>query len=277
MDIEHLSRTQIVLLALLCTFVASIATAIVTVSLLAQAPPAVTQTVNHIIQRTVEAVADTGEATTVTETTVVVKEDDLVTASIASSLAKVARVRAGTATTTPVVALGIIVSGVLLSDSSLISEGDHLVEFDATSTLFTVLKRVGEVGVVVLEPKSGAAPASFRVADTNSAKLGQTVVALSSASGARVGIGAITARYTLARIADGEDEDAVRAIDTSISGTVMGGAPLINAFGDVLGLATGVSKGESGGPGTFVALSDFVPLILGVRGTSTPATAPLGE
>ncbi|MEK7063762.1 MAG: hypothetical protein AAB955_03700 [Patescibacteria group bacterium] len=276
MDIEQLSKTQIILLVLLVTFVTSIATGIVTVSLLAQAPPAVTQTVNHVIQRTVEAVAPvTGEITTIKETTVVVKEDDLITSSIAASFAKVGRVHEGQSTSTPVVALGVLISGgILLSDSTLVSDAEHMVSFDNGAVLFETRNRFGAVGITVLQPKTGSAPAGFRIADMDSAKLGQSVIALPSASGSRVGIGAITARYNLARIIEDEDETVVRAVEASGQGALMGGAPLITAFGDVLGIATAVSKGESGGPGTFVALSDIAPLIFGVRGTSTPAVAP---
>ena len=46
-----------------------------------------------------------------------------------------------------------------------------------------------------------------------------------------------------------------------------------NVFGDVVGIATGVSQGEAGAPGTFVALSDFMNVLSGVKGTSTPAVA----
>lgn len=61
---EHLTKQQIVLLTLLVSFVTSIATGIVTVALMDQAPVGVTSTINHIIERTVEQVtpASTGDA-----------------------------------------------------------------------------------------------------------------------------------------------------------------------------------------------------------------------
>ena len=87
MELEELNKTQIVLLTLLVSFVTSIATGIVTVTLLDQAPPAVTQTINRIVERTVERVVPASPSgpsviTTVKETTIVVKEEDLITESI---------------------------------------------------------------------------------------------------------------------------------------------------------------------------------------------------
>jgi hypothetical protein len=272
MDIEHLSKSQIVLLALLCTFVASIATAIVTVSLLAQAPPAVTQTVNHVIQRTVEAVAPTtNTTTTVKETTVVVKEDELVTDTISKSFAKIGVVHESEATTSPVVALGTMVGSVLITDAS-VSVDTHAVTFGEQVLYFTVSKRFAEIGIALMTPEEdGAVPAGFRIADTSAAKLGQSVIALPSASGTRVGIGAVVARYTLGRVPDGKDEVPVRAIETNISGKVSAGAPLLNSFGDILGIATQVALGPAGGAGTFVSVSDLSPFLSSVKGTSTPA------
>ena len=273
MDIEHLTKSQIVLLALLCTFVASIATGIVTVSLLAQAPPAVTQTVNHIIQRTVESVVpSTNTTTTVKETTVVVKEDELLSSTIASSFVKVGTVYEGSATTTPVVALGTPVGNFLITDSSVVGE-KHIVEFGDLTAFYTFKARYSEVGVTILVLSDGKAPTGFRVADVAQTKLGQSVVALPTASGTRVGIGAITARYNLGRIGEGADEVVVRAIDTNIGGSVTVGAPLFNVFGDLLGVSTGISQGPSGGTGVFVSISDLTPLFLNVKGTSTPPVA----
>ena len=275
MDIEHLTKTQIVLLVLLCTFVASIATGIVTVSLLAQAPPAVTQTVNHIIQRTVEAVAPTGTTpTTVKETTVVVKEDELLSSTISASFAKIGAVHEGVSSTSPVIALATVVGNVLLTDSSVVSE-TNMVTFGDLAQLYKVKTKYTEVGIAVMEPADAATkvPAGFRVADTSQIKLGASVITLPSATGTRVGIGAVTARYNLGHVVDGKDDVVVRALDTNIGGKVTPGAPLLNAFGDLIGVSTGISQGAAGGPGTFVGVSDLTGLFLGVRGTSTTAVS----
>lgn len=272
MDVEHLSKVQIVLLVLLCTFVASIMTGIVTVALLAQAPPAVTQTVNHIIQRTVETVApSTGLQTTVKETTVVVKEEELLSSSISTAFNKLGIVHETEATSSPVIALGIPVGSLLLTDSSVVTDA-HAVEIGNVVLTYKVDKKISEVGVVVLKLVDGKAPSGLRVGDTAQIKLGQSVVVLPSASGARVGIGAVTARYTIGRVGEGADEVVIRAIDTNIGGKIAAGAPLLNAFGDVVGISTMLSQGPAGGIGTFVSISDLSALYLGVKGTSTPAT-----
>lgn len=56
MDLEQLTKTQLVLLALLVSFVTSIATGIVTVTLIDQAPTDITRTINTVVEKTVERV-----------------------------------------------------------------------------------------------------------------------------------------------------------------------------------------------------------------------------
>lgn len=56
MNIEDLTKTQLLLLTILVNFVTSIATGVLTVSLLDQAPPTVIQTVNRIVDHTIEQV-----------------------------------------------------------------------------------------------------------------------------------------------------------------------------------------------------------------------------
>jgi len=58
MDIEDLNKTQLLLLTLLVNFVTSIATGVLTVSLLDETSPTVTQTVNRIVERTVDTVTE---------------------------------------------------------------------------------------------------------------------------------------------------------------------------------------------------------------------------
>lgn len=79
MDLEGLNKTQLVLLALLVSFMTSLATGIVTVTLMDQAPPGVTQTINRIVKTTERVIVPqkTQEAQ-VTQTTVVVKEEDFI-------------------------------------------------------------------------------------------------------------------------------------------------------------------------------------------------------
>ena len=56
---EDLSKTQIILLGLLVSFVSSVAISIMTYSLLSEAPATITQTINRVVERTIETVVPT--------------------------------------------------------------------------------------------------------------------------------------------------------------------------------------------------------------------------
>ncbi|HXK35276.1 MAG TPA: hypothetical protein VJ103_02125 [Candidatus Paceibacterota bacterium] len=73
---ENLTKTQVILLAILISFVVSIATGIVTVALLEQTPGEVPQTINRVIQQTIEKVSPTETKT------IIIKEEDLVVEAI---------------------------------------------------------------------------------------------------------------------------------------------------------------------------------------------------
>lgn len=56
MDFKDLDKKQLILLTLLITFVVSIATGVISVSLMNQMPKSVPQTINNVIERTIEKV-----------------------------------------------------------------------------------------------------------------------------------------------------------------------------------------------------------------------------
>ena len=83
MDIKDLNKPQLILLAILLSFITSIATGIVTVTLMQQAPSSVTIPINRIIRQTVEKIVPVEGKNTVQ--TVVIKEEDLVVDAIAKN------------------------------------------------------------------------------------------------------------------------------------------------------------------------------------------------
>jgi len=80
MDVKELNKSQLIMLALLLSFVTSIATGIVTVTLMQQAPDFVTVPINRIVRQTVEKIVPS--ETTNTVQTIIVKEEDLVVDAI---------------------------------------------------------------------------------------------------------------------------------------------------------------------------------------------------
>ena len=139
MDMEHLNKSQIVLLTLLVSFVTSIATGIVTVSLMDQAPPIVAATVNRVIEKTVETVTavPSGQPAAAAETiisrekTIIVSESEQIAKAVESVSPSI--VRLYTSSEEPAfLALGVVIdsNGTIATDSSALGErpeaGRHL-------------------------------------------------------------------------------------------------------------------------------------------------------
>lgn len=127
MDIKDLNKPQLILLAVLLSFVTSIATGIVTVTLMQQAPVSFTAPVNRVIQQTIEKIQQV-EGKTVTQT-VVVKEEDLVVDAIAKNEGSIFAITKETQDVdlnTVEVSAGrgfaISLDGIIVADSSMVGD-----------------------------------------------------------------------------------------------------------------------------------------------------------
>ena len=79
---EELTKTQLVLLVLLVSFMTSVVTGIVTVTLIDQAPKPVTQTINRVVEKIVgtgEGSKNNNDPFVVNEKTVVVTQEEKIT------------------------------------------------------------------------------------------------------------------------------------------------------------------------------------------------------
>jgi len=248
MDLEHLTKHQIVLLTLLVSFVTSIATGIVTVSLMSQAPLSVTRTINQIVERTVETVVPQSQSAAVVQKTLVVKDDDLAAQSIANVQKSIIRLTAKGGE--QLLARGIIVNtnGTALSDAAALAAGT---EFDAilsdgTRVPVVVTQRSATSSLVVLDVMVGTstawAPAAF--ADNGKLRLGQSVIRIGGRGVDAVATGVIaTLPHT---------PNTPSSVEASVQSATVGSV-LVTLFGEVVGITTTTSLLES--PGSYTVPS----------------------
>lgn len=277
MDIEQLTKSQIVLLTLLVSFMTSIATGIVTVTLMQQAPPTVVQSVSRIIKQTVGQVATTTPRTAqpaavaVTQVkTVVVRDSDTIAQAVARAGRSVVRLYSRDADDPRFLGLGVIVdaSGVVIADEWSVGENADATVKRADGSLARgfVRSRDKDHGIVYLAQATSsgvASPGDPAALSTADAKLGDMVVALGGASINRIRPGFATA------ILSAKDTGSVAVVETDIPRSmILPGTPLIDATGNVVGISTGVSRAVS--DGSFIPVSAFdSPLS---QGTIKPTT-----
>jgi hypothetical protein len=230
MDIKDLNKSQLILLAVLLSFVTSIATGITTVTLMQQAPSSITTPVTRLVKQTIEKIEQVEGKTTVQ--TVVIKEEDLVVDAIEinkSAIFEVSKegLSAEGQIAEIVVGRGFAVSSagmVVVDSSAVISSGATYFlknaggKFKAKiipsgDTAFTFLK----IGAS-LEPEGGKAVFSVPTSgDLSSMKVGQRVLVLG--------------KNISSFIFEGKDN-----IKTSSAG-LNTGSLVINLDGEALGMA----------------------------------------
>ncbi|MDO8591013.1 MAG: serine protease [bacterium] len=260
---EELTKQQIVLVTLLVSFVTSIATGIVTVALMDQAPPGVTQTINRVVERTIEKVVPSTNQTAavITKETVVIKEDDLVVEAVnknQKSLVSIIKIPdQGDAKSGIFAGNGLIVSkdGLIATDATII-ENQNLIPQnlkaifpDGTILPFTVVYSDSATGIIFLKPilddkTSKTVFVLANIADAGSLKLGQTVIAL---GGDKVSVATGIVSNISYNKASGSQDATATSTDTSASSSRVIktdvfapdealGSVLVNLSGDVVGI-----------------------------------------
>jgi hypothetical protein len=259
MDIENLNKSQMILLTLLVSFITSIATGIVTVSLLQQAPPVITETVNRIVERTVERVIPSQAASAATSQentqpqTVVIKESELVASAVQKISPAIVRLYSGQATSSTFLGIGVVAgdSGTIIADAGLVGDYSNVsIQTESGARVMgggiTIDKATGIAYILATSTKDGisitwtAAPISPELAD-----LGQFAVLIAGKLTNKVAQGIISASTPLG----GNTSGGVQILETSIAkDAILPGSPIMDSSGRILGISTSVSRdiAESG-------------------------------
>ena len=256
---EKLTKQQIVLVTLLVSFVTSLATGIVTVALMDQAPPGVTQTINRVVERTIEKVVtpptNNNAAAVVTRETIVVKEDDKIVESVDKNKTSIVRIYTNTTNSGDVEPYMFIGLGTIVSKDGLIATGD--VFADRSGKYLVTQDNIKYYGVNILPKKDGGqfyflkiiqdekspvvfTPVSF--SDSNSLKLGQTVIAWGGQTQNSVSTGIVSSLIDVEGTVNQASTTAITAkeitaINTNINlSDSLAGGPLLNLYGEVVGI-----------------------------------------
>lgn len=276
MDIKDLNKSQLILLAVLLSFITSIATGITTVTLMQQAPTSFTAPVNRIIQQTVEKIQQVEGKTTVQ--TVIVKEEDLVVDAIAKNKQSLF-----TVTKEVLNEEGLIVEtsagrGFAVSESGLIAVDDGMIfekgvyfvkndsgKFKAD---FVSAEKEGFSFLKAGDPVDGKSKLAFAVpsfGDLDKIKIGQKILVLGSGISSFIFEGNKDIKMNVTKSNGGAivlDLDG-NAIGIALSGEDTAFAP-ISAITNALKLSSSVPEGES---------SAAAPILApGVTPPTTPQT-----
>jgi len=264
MKMESLNKTQIVLLTLLVSFVTSIATGIVTVTLMDQAPAGVTQTINRVVERTIETVLPGENQVTTVVKEVIVKEEDLIANAVEKSSKSLVQISAIDNEGVEVsLGLGVIISGdgYVVTDKSNIegnrnnlivkynneslkanvaSEEDKEIVILKVDLIKDELDEEGKNKTIILTPAS--------LSDSENIKLGQVVVSFGGDEGDTVLTG-IVSRLDREIITTEDDEgvttekEILNYIETNLNiNKKSAGGPIFDTDGTILGINITVSQ-----------------------------------
>ncbi|MES2225952.1 MAG: hypothetical protein V4480_04075 [Patescibacteria group bacterium] len=228
MDIEELSKAQLLLLTIMVNFVVSIATGILTVSLLDDAPLTVTQTVNRIVDHTIETIATPIQVVNPIKPSApsqpaAATTEQLLTTAVSNDLARTALIHKG-ATSTPAIAFGTYLPKSRAVATAFVTglPKEATIEFSDGSAVQASLSHSSATLAIygfADDAKLPSVPAAGLPA-SNTLKQGQTVAAITKDSAAITGI--------ISKV-------GATSIETTLTG-VPAGAGVVDLAGLVIGI-----------------------------------------
>ena len=253
MDVKELNKSQLIMLAILLSFITSIATGIVTVTLMQQAPSSVTVPINRVVRETVEKIVP-GAITNNTQT-VVVKEEDLVVDAIAKNQSAIFTVtkESLSSDTGNVVEIsagrGLAVSndGIVAVDATLVPDKEAYYVKNSSGKFkasFISTDKAGFSFLKIGDAVDGKSKVAFTVpvfGDLNKMKAGQKIIVLGDEISSFIFDGSQNMKINVSK--------------------VNAGGLILDLDGDVLGI-TSLSDGNS-----FVSISAVTSVL---KATETP-------
>lgn len=197
---EDLTKQQLVLLTLLVSFVSSIATSISVVSLLNEEPQTITQTINRIVEKTIERVVPEEIRPNFTllspKSPLVASESDSTVVAVETNLPKMVTIWSGKTTGEEKIerGLGFAVSsdGLVVTDKNILDEGtEYSASFPDRKTYQAVkvyTDKNSDLAILKLRDEKGenATITPFVSFAPNEPKLGAPVIALGGKEGGTV-------------------------------------------------------------------------------------------
>ncbi|MFH0755263.1 MAG: S1C family serine protease [bacterium] len=252
---ENLTKQQIILLTLLVSFVTSIATGIVTVSLMNQSPIGVIQTVNKVVEKTIETIISPAKETQIiVEKKVLVNLDEQIINAVEKSSKSVIRIyrtnidpKSGL-NSMVFVGLGAIITddGIIATDNSLIADGGKYfttIENDKLLNLSISRTIEGEQIALLKIENDKKTPITFSKISIakNDLKLGQTIIYIGGEIKNTVSTGIISS-LSVKEIKSNNNSTStpvimkISSIETSISSNFITGGLLLNLSGELIGI-----------------------------------------
>ncbi len=244
---EELNKNQIVLLTLLVSFITSIATGIVTVSLMDQSPQGVTQTINQVIERTVERVGPAPAATgAVKEVPLVITGEDLLIKAINQAAGGVVHIEADSNSSNRVAKQGtgflflnknnlVITTTAVAPDRSFTYRVSSSLGSSTVATLESIDSKTGLVVLRLNKPITVKGDVTnWPTVSSADTAIGQTVVALGAAN-----IDPLVAIGNITGVTSGVETTSLTSLLTTAATTQTVGGPILNLKGEIVGMVSG--------------------------------------